>query len=134
MVEKACAVPFRWKGDQLEILAFEHPLAGRQFVKGSIGTGETPACAAVRELFEESGIALDTSAVPIGVVDIGRPPVRWHIFGWETVGLPDRWEHRTHDGGGLLFSFFWQPIDSDLGNEWHGMFHRVFELIKHQAR
>jgi 8-oxo-dGTP pyrophosphatase MutT (NUDIX family) len=40
----------------LEILAFRHPLAGTQLVKGTIESGETVEAGAVRELEEERGV------------------------------------------------------------------------------
>lgn len=54
-VDKACAVVLRDRG-VLEILAFEHPLAGLQLVKGSVEAGESTCATAVRELMEEAGI------------------------------------------------------------------------------
>ncbi|SOS14615.1 hypothetical protein PL963_00357 [Pseudomonas cerasi] len=55
MVDKACPVVLRSR-QALEILAFEHPLAGLQLVKGSVEPGESTDVAAVRELVEEAGI------------------------------------------------------------------------------
>ncbi|MHC8286071.1 NUDIX domain-containing protein [Pseudomonas sp. XS1P51] len=49
-VDKACPVVLR-NIEQLEILAFRHPLAGLQLVKGSVEPGELTGAAAVRELF-----------------------------------------------------------------------------------
>lgn len=54
--DKACAVVLRDRG-VLEILAFEHPLAGLQLVKGSVEPGESSGAAAVRELMEEAAIS-----------------------------------------------------------------------------
>jgi 8-oxo-dGTP pyrophosphatase MutT (NUDIX family) len=48
---KACPVVLRSLGDG-EILAFEHPLAGWQLVKGTVEAGELPRDAAIRELYE----------------------------------------------------------------------------------
>lgn len=53
--EKSCPVVLRGR-ETLEILAFEHPLAGFQLVKGSVEPGESTDLAAVRELKEEAGI------------------------------------------------------------------------------
>ena len=52
--DKSCPVVLRAR-ETLEILAFEHPLAGLQLVKGSVEPGESTALAAVRELMEEAG-------------------------------------------------------------------------------
>ena|SRR5215813_1489450 len=53
---KVCPVVLRRSGETLQILVFEHPLAGRQLVKGTIESGESVEIAALRELSEESGI------------------------------------------------------------------------------
>jgi len=49
-IEKACPVVLRVSKEILEVLAFIHPSAGKQFVKGTIENGETPQQAAEREL------------------------------------------------------------------------------------
>src|SRR6188472_422759 len=54
--DKACPVVFRDPSLQ-QILAFEHPEAGVQLVKGRIEPGENARAAALRELQEEAGIA-----------------------------------------------------------------------------
>lgn len=38
MIEKACPVVFKIREKGVEVLAFTHPSAGKQFVKGSIHT------------------------------------------------------------------------------------------------
>lgn len=53
--DKSCPVVLRGR-ETLEILAFEHPLAGLQLVKGSVEPGEPTDLAAIRELKEEAGI------------------------------------------------------------------------------
>ena len=53
--DKTCPVVLRSPQGKCEILAFCHPLAGHQFVKGTVEAGETPAAAALRELYEEAG-------------------------------------------------------------------------------
>ncbi|MFT3757807.1 NUDIX domain-containing protein [Thauera sp.] len=52
---KSCPVLLRRDGE-VGILAFQHPIAGFQIVKGSIEEGESPEEAAIRELAEESGV------------------------------------------------------------------------------
>jgi 8-oxo-dGTP pyrophosphatase MutT (NUDIX family) len=54
--DKVCPIVFR-DVSMRQILAFEHPRAGVQLVKGYIEPGETVRAAALRELAEESGIA-----------------------------------------------------------------------------
>ncbi|WP_222034522.1 NUDIX domain-containing protein [Rhizobium leguminosarum] len=55
-LEKTCPVVTRRMNQGLEILAFTHPSAGNQFVKGTVEEGERPQDAAARELREESGL------------------------------------------------------------------------------
>lgn len=66
MGQKVCPVVFRVSRGRAEILAFGHPSAGNQFVKGSIETGEAAPRAAIRELQEESGIKVDTDLLNLG--------------------------------------------------------------------
>ena len=63
--DKACPVVFRDSSLQ-QILAFEHPEAGLQLVKGRIEPGENARAAALRELQEEAGIADMAIATDLG--------------------------------------------------------------------
>ncbi|WP_272972120.1 NUDIX domain-containing protein [Comamonas terrigena] len=73
---KACPVVIRGLGT-IEILAFEHPLAGLQLVKGTIEPGETSAAAALRELREESGLHASHVATDLGISSVrGTQPAR----------------------------------------------------------
>lgn len=54
-MDKACPVVIR---PERQILAFQHPRAGLQLVKGGVEPNEHPAKAAERELSEESGLIL----------------------------------------------------------------------------
>jgi len=129
-MEKVCAVPYRLGRAGAEVLAFRHPLAGRQFVKGTREAGERSCEGARRELFEESGVWLETEPVLLAEALIGVPSLRWIIHAWETKSLPDIWDHWTEDGGGHLFSFFWHPLNVDLDEDWHPIFHETFRLIR----
>lgn len=128
MPEKACPLVIRLAGGRRQVLAFIHPHAGRQFVKGSIEPGETPGQAAARELAEESGIRLGAAPIPLGAFMIGAQ--RWHFFDCPASNLPDRWQHRTEDGGGLLFDFFGHPPDEAAGREWDAIFHEAYTVIR----
>ncbi|SDG96982.1 NUDIX domain-containing protein [Pelagibacterium luteolum] len=130
MIEKVCALPYRETSSALEVLSFLHPLAGRQFVKGTLETYEQPAIGAERELREESGLSIAASPILLGRDVIGFPPVPWHFYAFETTDLPDVSNHWTEDGGGLLFSFFWHPLDRDLNGEWHPIFHQAYRTIR----
>lgn len=129
-IEKACAIPYRRRGSHVEVLVFEHPLAGHQLVKGTIEPDETPAAAARRELMEESGLALATPALPLGSTIIGNPAATWHFYAFRTDALPDRWQHRTADGGGLLFTFFWHPLRRVPDERWHAIFRAALAHVR----
>jgi len=59
LIEKVVPVVFREINNNLEILVFRHPLAGIQIVKGTVEHQEQLEHAALRELYEESGIKSD---------------------------------------------------------------------------
>ncbi|UXT93285.1 NUDIX domain-containing protein [Agrobacterium pusense] len=128
-VQKACPVVTRATEHGLEVLAFRHPSAGCQFVKGTIEEGELPRDAASRELFEESGLISPVDLVALGTVEIGRERITWHFFTWASTGLPDCWEHATDDDGGHTFAFFWHPISVPLDEDWHPIFREAFKFV-----
>ena len=57
-MNKVCPVILRKNNNTLEILLFKHPTAGIQLVKGTIEKSEPVFQAAIRELYEESGIVV----------------------------------------------------------------------------
>ncbi|MCF1433403.1 NUDIX domain-containing protein [Agrobacterium vitis] len=128
-VQKACPIVTRATERGLDILAFRHPWAGRQLVKGTIETAEQPQDAAKRELFEESGLICPTEMTSLGTLDVGPERMTWHFFAWHSTGLPDQWEHATTDDGGHTFAFFWHPIEISLDEEWHPIFREVFPSV-----
>lgn len=95
-VDKACAVVLRDRG-VLEILAFEHPLAGLQLVKGSVEAGESTCATAVRELMEEAGIQA-TAKRNLGE---WHSTITGHIWAFHECevaqDLPDSWVHFAED-------------------------------------
>lgn len=100
-----------------EILAFEHPLAGLQLVKGGIEPAETAERAAVREMHEEAGVRVQALR-SLGMVEalIGQA---WSLILCGMEGqLPDGWVHRTADDGGHDFRFFWQPLGAVPSDAW----------------
>jgi 8-oxo-dGTP pyrophosphatase MutT (NUDIX family) len=130
VVEKACAIVTRATDRGLEVLAFVHPSAGNQFVKGTIEEAEHPQHAAERELREESGLIIPFAMKPLGKREIGPDRALWHFFWWHSSGLPDRWDHETEDDCGHTFSFFWHPMKLSLNQDWHPIFHEAFEFIE----
>jgi len=86
---KACPVVLRM-AESLQILAFEHPLAGLQLVKGTVEPGEESADAAVRELFEESGVVATRLLADLGAWASGHQQQTWSFHLCEVpAGLPD---------------------------------------------
>ena len=131
---KACPVVLRHVSGVTQILAFKHPLAGLQLVKGSIESGETPAEAALRELAEESGITHAHISRSLGTwASDHENQIWWLGLIQATSSLPSEWEHTTPDGGGLIFRFFWQPLHAALGQEWHPVYQRAIAHIRAAA-
>jgi 8-oxo-dGTP pyrophosphatase MutT (NUDIX family) len=131
--QKACPVVVRQNQDRFEILAFRHPLAGCQLVKGTIEPGEDAGRAALRELCEESGICdatLDPSDSFLGTIQLAGSGQEWHLFLCSTGTLTDSWTHHTEDDGGHNFEFFWHPMDQPLDDEWHPDFEQAINFIR----
>ena len=130
MINKACPVVLRKNNGDLEILAFTHPLAGNQIVKGSIELGETLQVACIRELQEEAGINASPIA-DLGEWDDAYNNTRWGFCLMQLQEpLPDSWEFYCTDDGGHLFKFFWQPLHCELDEHWHSVFTGAIQFIK----
>lgn len=126
---KACPVVLR-SGNGLEVLAFEHPLAGFQLVKGSIEPGEPPAAAAVRELLEESGLKASSVSADLGIWVPGYQDQVWSFHVCDVSDPPlERWVHHAADDGGHDFSFFWQPLSERVSAEWHWVFRGALAFV-----
>lgn len=137
LVEKAVPVVLRQRDERLEILAFRHPKAGTQLVKGTLEPDETLAAGALRELAEESGIGTAEAVAEVGALpflDIGQ---RWHFVlcrGSDDLAepLPDEWDFFTQDDGGHRFSFFWHDLDAQPDGSWHAHFHAALAFLREQ--
>ena len=127
--EKACPVVIRTLDGRMEILAFIHPSAGKQFVKGTIENGEMPQDAATREIWEESGLTIQRPMKFLGKHEIGADNTLWHFFVYRSSNLPDAWLHTTEDDHGHTFAFFWHAIDLPLDHDWHPIFREAFEFF-----
>ena len=81
---KVCPVLTRSGAHGREILAFVHPTAGHQIVKGTLEEGEALEPAALRELAEESGI--DSARIMAKIAEIEVPDYCqfWHVYECET--------------------------------------------------
>jgi len=127
--DKACPVVLRSR-ETLEILAFEHPLAGLQLVKGSVESGESTDVAAVRELMEEAGIQSEAGR------DLGewRAIETGHTWAFHEChvahNLPDTWVHFANDDGGHEFRFFWHPLMSEPSERWHQVFKDALGFLR----
>lgn len=116
---KACALPFRTRGGSVECLAFRHPLAGFQLVKGTITPQETALAAARRELAEESGRTI--TGEPAGSLRLQPGPhgAIWHVYTFPAPrSWPDTWTHHCRDDGGHAFQFFWQRLIGPFDHGW----------------
>jgi 8-oxo-dGTP pyrophosphatase MutT (NUDIX family) len=129
-MNKACPVVLRINNNKLELLAFTHPKAGNQLVKGGIKKGEHLDSACVRELQEESGIQAKV-VKQLGVWESNFKNQIWGfcLMHYEGI-LPDTWEFETNDDGGHIYSFFWQPLSGKLNSNWNAVYNDAFQYIK----
>jgi 8-oxo-dGTP pyrophosphatase MutT (NUDIX family) len=127
--DKSCPVVLRLR-ETLEILAFEHPLAGLQLVKGSVEPDESTDLAAVRELIEEAGIqsAVGRNLGEWRAIETGHTWVfhECHV----AQDLPDTWVHFAEDDGGHEFRFFWHPLMSEPSERWHQVFKEALSFLR----
>lgn len=129
-MNRACPVVLRSKNNQLELLAFKHPKGGNQLVKGNIKKGEPLEHACIRELEEESGIQAQVVR-QLGVWDANFKKQVWGFCLMHYDGTQaDAWDHETSDDGGHTFSFFWQPLNSPLNNDWNEVYTNAFNYIR----
>lgn len=127
--DKTCPVVLRGR-ETLEILAFEHPLAGFQLVKGSVEPGESSDLAAVRELKEEAGIQ-STVGRHLGQRRCIVTGYTWAFHECHVAqDLPDTWMHFAEDDGGHEFRFFWHPLVSEPSGNWHQVFKDALSFLR----
>lgn len=131
---KACPVLFRDESYSA-ILAFRHPLAGIQLVKGTIEAGEDPTDTAIRELEEESGIGRARIVRSLGVWDPQEEGQLWSFYLCEVAEpLADTWVHHAPDDGGQDFRFFWHPVKEPPSEEWHPVQAGALRFVLEQMR
>jgi 8-oxo-dGTP pyrophosphatase MutT (NUDIX family) len=117
--------------DELEVLAFRHPLAGLQLVKGTIEQGETAREAALRELGEESGIHNASIVADLGFWESGYEGQVWSFHLCQvSEDLPDAWVHHAPDDGGRDFHFFWYRLSDKPTKEWADVFRAALSLLR----
>lgn len=131
LVEKVVPVIFRHINQSTEILVFRHPIAGIQIVKGTVEANEKLEDAALRELYEESGVSSANIHSYLGLHYPSEPGPNWHVFVCHTTeDLTDNWKHFCNDDGGLEFNFFWHNLSEPPTSEWHQIFQELLEFIK----
>jgi 8-oxo-dGTP pyrophosphatase MutT (NUDIX family) len=128
---KVCPIVLRDREGVTQILAFLHPTAGCQLVKGTIQPGETAEDAAVRELREESGIDGAQVRLDLGLWEATHHNQIWslHLCDVELDAI-DQWSFNTEDGGGLVFKFFWHPLQTELPEPCHALFREALNEIR----
>jgi chloramphenicol 3-O phosphotransferase len=127
---KVVPVLLRERQGRREILAFRHPAAGLQIVKGTLEPNEVSESAALRELEEESGVTRARIVRSLGSSGAIADGEQWHFFLCMAGEQPTHWIHAAPDDGGHIFEFFWQPLDAELGPEWHPTFHAALAHIR----
>ncbi len=133
--DKACPVLLRRREGRLQILAFRHPKAGLQLIKGTVEADEEPSETVLRELGEESGIEDALLVEPLGQLVLRSIQQRWYIFLCAVERtLPDEWSHYTTDGGGHDFAFFWHHLDEAPSDEWDPAFRTGLGFIQRRVK
>jgi hypothetical protein len=79
-------------------------------------------------LLEETGV-IGVATDYLGKVQMTEPEQEWYFVLCQVGALPETWTHRTRDGGGLDFEFFWQPIDHVPNETWHPIFKQALTFI-----
>jgi 8-oxo-dGTP pyrophosphatase MutT (NUDIX family) len=117
------------------ILAFEHPEAGVQLVKGGIEPGESVREAALRELQEEAGIANTGIAQDLGTWNPGHGDHVWSLqLCTFTPTLPESWVHHCADDGGHDLKFFWHDVSRDPDESWGPHYRSALQTIRERTR
>jgi 8-oxo-dGTP pyrophosphatase MutT (NUDIX family) len=133
-VRKAVPIVVRTVGTKQEVLVFQHPIAGVQFVKGTVERDESVLEAAVRELQEESGLSGVSHVTSLGDWVPGFEGQTWHLelFAADRQ-VPDTWQFNTSDDGGRLFRFFWHPLQAPPGANWHAVYQSAMVEVRRRV-
>ena len=128
--DKACAVVLT-KESPPRILLFRHPQAGVQLVKGSIEPGETAQEAALRELWEESGLRAIAIKDDLGCWQSDHHGQIWSFHLCQVdEPLPEHWAHQTLDDHGHRFEFFWAALEPLPDDDCHPVFCRALVFLR----
>lgn len=129
---KVVPVIHRIRNGAIELLAFEHPLAGMQIVKGTLEDGESIEAGCVRELREESGLT-GVADRSLGAMynEVGQ--AEWNFYSMHcNCTIPDEFTFYTLDDGGHEFRFFWHLLKEPLSERWHPIFHKPILYIQNR--
>lgn len=130
-IKKVVPIILRQHDLGLQLLVFQHPLAGIQIVKGTVELNESLEEAALRELFEETGIQSAHIQKFLGIHYPKENGPDWCVFVCETQeNLLDQWVHYCHDDGGLEFKFFWHFLYTKPTSDWHSLFQDLLVFIQ----
>ena len=129
-IRKACPVVLRKTPDGLQFLAFSHPEAGNQIVKGTIEDGESAAQAAMRELKKASDVSPQGHPHDLGKSDGVVRGESWHFMVCRTSPLAHEWNFETAGDNSQTLSFFWQSFDSFLEDGWEASIIRAIRYIE----
>lgn len=127
---KVCPIVMRYKNHKTEILLFKHPQAGVQLVKGTLEPDEGIVDAALRELYEESGIKSVQKLESLGSWESGYQNQQWRLFVCIGNVLPEQWSHHTLDDSGHEFEFFWFDLYENCSLPMHEVFQSVIKEIR----
>ena len=132
-IEKVCPVILRTNTlRQIEILVFQHPVAGIQIVKGTLEMQEPILDAAIRELFEESGISRKIEhCTYIGHSQIASIPWHFIAINIQDLNFAEQWQYQTLDDYGHVFSFFWLPVPRLLALEQDQIHPKYLDAIRY---
>lgn len=119
---KVWAYIVREHGGEIELLVFEHVHvgAGIQIPGGTVEPNENIAAAVEREVWEESGIRVDSFTLIQTVERIWNgTAVRAHLLAaWAPDKLAQEWIHKVTGSGedsGMRFRYYWLPrVDWNL--------------------
>lgn len=126
-----------------ELLVLEHttecPDAGLQVPAGGVEPGETPGAAAVRELFEETGLQATTSPVYLEshFWSNEEAPSRIRHYYWVTApaDTPNAWSHVVSAGEsdqGMTLHLSFRPLANPgltPGYGWEAALDRVSSIV-----
>ncbi|EQC45187.1 NUDIX domain protein [Bacteriovorax sp. BSW11_IV] len=118
---KVLAYIFRNNNGVKELLVFDHrdfKDVSPQVPAGTVDDGEPFEVAAVREVYEESGLKFERPTSFLGSFYYRREDInqihKRHVYLFETDEVMDHWQHVVSDGDedkGLVFNYYWLPAE-----------------------